>query len=54
MIHRIFQKHSIPPHELHALSWDDKVLIYASEELALEEEERQRKEDEKQQRKKGG
>lgn len=38
MLHRIFQRHGIPPHEVHALPWDDQVLIYASEEVAYEEE----------------
>lgn len=46
MLHRIWQRHSIPPHEIHAMSWDDKQLIYASEEIAFEEEEKERKKNE--------
>lgn len=54
MLHRIWQRHSKPPHEIHALSWDDRVLIYASEEIAFEEEEKEREEAEKRRKRKGG
>lgn len=54
MLHRIWQRHSIPPHEIHALPWDDKQLIYASEELAFEEEEKARAEEEKRRKQRGG
>lgn len=50
MLHRIWQRHSIPPHEIHAMSRDDKLLIYASEELVFEEEQAE----EKRRKQKGG
>lgn len=50
MLHRIWQRHSIPPHVIHVMSRDDKLLIYASEELAFEEEEKARAEEQRKQR----
>lgn len=54
MWHRIWQRHSIPPHEIHALPWDDKILIYASEEIEMEEEEKEKARKKEEQRKQRG
>lgn len=54
MLHRIWQRHSIPPHVIHEMSWDDKQLIFASEEVEFEAEEKAREEEEKRRRQRGG
>lgn len=53
-MHRIFQTHHIPPHELYAMDKRYRTFIYASESLIMEDEEKQRKEMERKQRQKGG
>lgn len=50
MLHRIWQLHSVMPHEVYRLDRSQKVFLYASEELAAEAEEKQRKEAERKQR----
>ena len=42
-MHRIFQTHHIPPHELYAMDKRHKAFIYASESLVMEAEEKERK-----------
>lgn len=39
MLHRIFQRHNIPPDEVYAKDWRHRIFMYASEFLAHEEEE---------------
>jgi len=51
LLHRIFQNHHIPPHEVYAMK--DKryrMFMYASEMVVMDEEEKQRKELERKQR----
>lgn len=38
MLHRIFQRHHIPPDEVYAKDWRFRKIMYASEEIAMEEE----------------
>ena len=40
MLHIIFQRHGIPPHEIYALEPRHRAFMYASMELLLEEEEK--------------
>lgn len=50
MLHRIFQNHHIPPHEVYAMKKRYRTFMYASEMAVMEEEEQQRKELERKQR----
>lgn len=50
ILHRIFQKHHIPPDELFAKKRKHKAFIYASEEIIMDAEEVERKRN----RRKGG
>lgn len=43
MLHVIFQRHGIPPHEIYALEPRHRAFMYASMELTLEMEEAERK-----------
>lgn len=43
LLHRIFQKHHIPPDEFYAKEARFKTFMYASEMIILDEEEAERK-----------
>lgn len=43
-MHRIFQRHHIPPDEFYAKNPRHKLFIFASEMLVMEDEERERAE----------
>lgn len=53
MLHRMFQKHNVMPHEFFALDERYKTFMYASELLILDAEIEEYERNEKQ-RKKGG
>lgn len=46
MLHEIFQRHGIPPHEVYNYPHRWKRFIYGSMRLELEEEDKARKRDE--------
>lgn len=43
-MHRIYQRHHIPPDEFYKKDFRHKMFMYASEMLVMEEEEKQEKE----------